>query len=497
MNEASNQANQFANAATTNYNKVIDNSINDFNNTISNKLQLDKINKMTDIINGTASDSLKSIGNINPQKQVKNTIEQMNPFSKILKSVLTAVPDRTWKIVSDSTLEKICNVVREAPDSEGLPVKLEMIKKVNELLGKMIEQIDINNFKKEIEREIINKLNEPFNVMFDKEYVIIETMKSILTVHYDAIKKYLEIYLNSEFIKEKQDKKNIYDYINAEDMKKYIENVDNNIQESPVQESPVQESPVQESPENTNRIEDQKNINRIEDQKNINRIEDQENTNRIEDQENTNRIEDQKNINRIEGGNQEGGSVDNIAQMAGSMLKIYDEIIETMIIQNLQKQSDNANDPNTDKPRFVDQLHSRIITSAAYHLEKPEGRQMYLRKLEPVLQQSIESLTAMESVILPLFIQCIGSPIIQTEIAKVKENKQLNEFIKKLTDNINALSEAKNPVEKIYKDLQQANVDNSTIENKRIEDKKGGNLRKSRNRKYLPKKRKQTKKRQS
>jgi hypothetical protein len=179
------------------------------------------------------------------------------------------------------------------------------------------------------------------------------------------------------------------------------------------------------------------------------------------------------------------------------MLNIYDGIIGTMITQNLQKQSDNANDPDADKPRFVDQLHSRIITSASYHLEKPEGRQMYLRKLEPVLHQSIQSITSMESIILPLFIQCLASPIIQTEIEKAKENTELNEFIQKLTENINALSEANNPMEKIYKDLQEENVDKNTIEYKRIEDTKGGSLRKSRNRKYSPKKKQQTKKRQS
>jgi hypothetical protein len=184
-------------------------------------------------------------------------------------------------------------------------------------------------------------------------------------------------------------------------------------------------------------------------------------------------------------------------------MKIYNEIVETMIQQNLQnglaEKKDTTRIPET--TLFVDQLHSRIITAAAYHLEKPEGRQMYLRKLEPLLQQSIQSITSMESIILPLFVQCLNSPMIQTEMSKqiVKPETKLDEFMANLTKNINALSESNNPIEKIYKDLKASKVNPSIIEKKRIKDENppptGGNIRKSRNRKYSPKKKNRTKKR--
>ena len=221
----------------------------------------------------------------------------------------------------------------------------------------------------------------------------------------------------------------------------------------------------------------------------------------------------------------------NIIETAKTILESLDLLIAKMIEQNLKNQVEAANDTDagdTEEPRFVDELHQKIITAATYHLEKPEGRQMYLRQIDKLLTQSTNAITGMNSIIGPLFAQCLQSESIQTciktTIASIigdkpdanQNNKSViraedvQQFVNLLTVEITKLYAEKNIMGGMYKLLECNKVDNDTIYKKKVKDnehpiqggkqnnsnsrKSNRNRKNSRNRQYLPKKNNQTRK---
>ena len=221
----------------------------------------------------------------------------------------------------------------------------------------------------------------------------------------------------------------------------------------------------------------------------------------------------------------------NIIETAKTILESLDLLIAKMIEQNLKTQVEAANDTDAEEaeePRFVDELHQKIITAATYHLEKPEGRQMYLRQIDTLLTQSTNAITGMNSIIGPLFAQCLQSESIQTciktTIASIigdkpdanQNNKSIirpedvQQFVRLLTVEITKLYAEKNIMGGMYKLLECNKVDNDTIDKKKVKDNEhplqGGkqnnsssrksncNRKNSRNRQYLPKKNNQTRK---
>jgi hypothetical protein len=219
----------------------------------------------------------------------------------------------------------------------------------------------------------------------------------------------------------------------------------------------------------------------------------------------------------------------NIAEVAKTILESLDLLIAKMIDQNLTNQVNEANTTDAadaEEPRFIDDLHQKIITAAAYHLEKPEGRQMYLRQIDKLLTQSTNAITGMDSIIGPLFAQCLQSESIQTciktTIASIIGNppdptqnnkhvirqEDLQQFVNLLTAEITNLYNEKNIMGGMYTLLECNKVDKDTLDKKKVKDNehplqggkqnksssRKGNRKGSRNRKYLPKKNNHTRK---
>ena len=219
----------------------------------------------------------------------------------------------------------------------------------------------------------------------------------------------------------------------------------------------------------------------------------------------------------------------NIIEVAKTILESLDLLIAKMIDQNLTNQVDEANTTDaadSEEPRFIDELHQKIITAATYHLEKPEGRQMYLRQVDKLLTQSTNAITGMNSIIGPLFAQCLQSESIQssikTTIASIigntpdaKQNNKhvirdadLQHFVNLFRDEITKLYNEKNIMGGMYTLLECNKVDKDTLDNKKVKDNehplqggkqnksssRKGNRKGSRNQQYLPKKNNHTRK---
>ena len=478
---------------------------------------------------------------------VEAALKEVNVAQPIVKMILASVPNSTWKSVSAASLDKICDTVRDAPDGDAATtVKLQIIVLVNKLMTEMMEKINKETMQKNIEREIMNKMMGPLNELFDKEYIQIKMMHDILTKYGAApnkeLAKYLTTYLNSSYIKEKDTSdRNIYHYISFNDMKEYEPELTNNAE--------VDDGAV-------GTVADGAPVAVTDDDVNV------DNANGAPADADGAPVAvangdpaDNNDANATIGGvppasdaSAESASeppskspmspavkmpnvnlLGNIAETAKTILESLDLLIAKMIEQNLKNQVEAANDTDagdTEEPRFVDELHQKIITAATYHLEKPEGRQMYLRQIDKLLTQSTNAITGMNSIIGPLFAQCLQSGSIQTciktTIASIIEpenqknntyeisEQEIQLFVEKLTDEIKALYQEKNIMGGMYKLLECNKVDNDTIDKKKVKDNEhplqGGkqnnsssrksncNRKNSRNRQYLPKKNNQTRK---
>jgi hypothetical protein len=239
---------------------------------------------------------------------------------------------------------------------------------------------------------------------------------------------------------------------------------------------------------------------------------------------------------------------------------------------------EDANKPETeesDKKIFLQprDMANRILNAASFHLEKPEGRQMYLRQFEKLISRSINDISTYDALMIPLFKQCLKNEefisllddYIRDDFIKpsnadnillkndpfelTKDNtedlkEQLTEdlkesielFLKGFKEKVQTQLKVINPVETIYNDIEGSkcktygSIPTEIIDEKRKRDQErdqtnptadsiaetynnksdfkkegtyadmsrfyqnGGNLRKSRNKKYLPKKQKQTRK---
>jgi hypothetical protein len=164
-------------------------------------------------------------------------------------------------------------------------------------------------------------------------------------------------------------------------------------------------------------------------------------------------------------------------------------------------------------------MQKKITNASADHLLKPEGRQMFLRIFDPLLQQCVDSITGIQSMIIPLFVNCLKSREI-IAIINTAPVGNVEDFIKYLKENTEEKKFEKHPVGGMYFDLKKK-LENTIINtnpmvafnpikkrkvketiNKMIldkvekdDDRKYYGGKKSRNQKYLPKKQNTTRKR--
>jgi len=100
-----------------------------------------------------------------------------------------------------------------------------------------------------------------------------------------------------------------------------------------------------------------------------------------------------------------------VQETAKEVIKSFDSLMNTMIKTIMKDAADNAESPSTDsdKKLFIQpsDLSSRIMNAANFHLEKPEGRQMYLRQFEPVITRSINAISDFDALMIPMLKQCL------------------------------------------------------------------------------------------
>jgi len=467
------------------------------------------------------SSATKRLDNAIPKIDgVESALKEVNVAKPIVKMILSSVPNSTWKSVSAATLDKICDTVRDAEDGdEATTVKLQIIVLVNKLMTAMVEKISKEKMQKNIEREIMNKMMAPFNELFDKEYIQIKMMHDILTIHGPGISSYLTTYLNSSYIKDQDaSERNIYDYISFNDMKEYEPD------STKSDEGDGAEADDAKAADGAKADADGADggYGKIggTDEKTEEKAEEKPDAPGMPPMSPEIKL---PNVNLL----------GNIAETAKTILESLDLLIAKMIDQNLTNQVDEANTTDaadSEEPRFIDELHQKIITAATYHLEKPEGRQMYLRQVDKLLTQSTSAITGMNSIIGPLFAQCLQSESIQTciktTIASIignepdaKQNNKyvirqedIQQFVNLLTAEITNLYNEKNIIGGMYTLLECNKVDKDTLDNKKTKDnehplqggkqnksssRKGnrkGNRKNSRNQQYLPKKNNHTRK---
>jgi hypothetical protein len=153
-------------------------------------------------------------------------------------------------------------------------------------------------------------------------------------------------------------------------------------------------------------------------------------------------------------------------------------------------------------PNFIEKMSTKIIDASTYHLLKPEGRQMYLRIFDDLLDKTSISITEINPLIIPLFINCLKSSVIKNIITSMNKPKGSNrpgieEFIEKLKTELGEIIIKTHPIGGMYKDLLDKKLPKKLIFSKLDKDEQreytGG--KKSRNQKYLYKSRNKTRKR--
>ena len=153
-------------------------------------------------------------------------------------------------------------------------------------------------------------------------------------------------------------------------------------------------------------------------------------------------------------------------------------------------------------PDFIEKLSTKIIDTSTYHLLKPEGRQMYLRIFDGLLDETVSSIIEINTLIIPLFINCLKSSAIKNIITSMNKPEEPNDpgiqkFINNLETELDDIIKKTNPIGGMYIDLHDKGLPKKLIFSKLDKDLQreytGG--KKSRNQKYLYKSRNKTRKR--
>jgi len=514
-------------------------------------------------------------------KDLIPNIKDMGMLSSIFKMFVNFVPDNVWKLTAESTLNKICETVRDADtakpgdtDSAGCVIKMEIVKQVNTLISALIEGINKEKLKEKIMDKIMEKLDDPLND-FNEDCVALKIMDSLLTQRKSELVDFLTKYFTSEYIRSQpsqEDDAKLLNFVNLNDINKYFEYLSK--QEVTALED--EEVDVKEGEVVVN--EGEVDVNKGQG------------------------ISD----GASSGGssykiNQNGGSIGEVvetaelaAEAAQEVIKSFDELMRNMIKNIMSEAANDASgteSDDSDKKVFLkaSDMSNRILNAANFHLEKPEGRQIYLRQIEKLLSRSINDISDFHPLMIPLFKKCLDNGKFNTVLEKTIDNTvnindtsrvendkilaikhpfkieetekhslelEILEFLEKLHNNVKEELEKINPVENIYNEIKgskcktygsipeetinhkrkldeerdeetinhkrkldeerdeetiadNTNVDKTSADNTKVadntavktsavntstDDKTGGNNRKSRNKKYLPKKQKQTRK---
>jgi hypothetical protein len=521
-------------------------ALNNFDaNTAKNQLSdaLDKgdIGKLSEGVDGMMKDTadvdalknqfdaMISPDQLSFDKDLDKIIQDTQGDNNLKKFISYAIPAETWKGISRSILDKVCESIRDAR-TDGASIKLEMIELVNKVLTITIREMNFQKFKLDIEREIKNKMKGPMDKLFNSKNIQMNAMNNILLKNKEIIIDFIENYLNSDHVKSKMElekKRTIFDFINYSDINDYINDyvkmketmrIEGNVDENPeVDASQIVKSPDtvkiddksasvlapepssiidEETPTNTNvqkgggvrndgdDVDKDDDASRIVKSPDVNRIDKEPtsvSTDRIEDDENSS---EKKSKSMMSTGNSRMsmGDINNVfgtlremAEIANVIIASFEKLIGTMVFYNLKKGISETEDENADKPLFVEDMHTRITHAAAYHLEKPEGRQMYLRNFNPLLKDTINTITGIDVVIIPLFINCLQLDTVSRIIAEINNEmdykeatkEKIQEFIELLQNQINEYVIKNDPLQVIYSDLKEKKIPKDTIDRKK------------------------------
>ena len=499
-------------------------------------------------------------------KDLVPKIKDMGMLSSIFKMFVNFVPDNVWKLTAESTLNTICETVRDAdtakpgdPDSAGCVIKMEIVKQVNTLISALIAGINKEKLKEKIMDKIMEKLDDPLSD-FNEDCVAFKIMDSLLTKRNSELADFLTKYFTSEYIRSQPSDAKLLNFVNLSDINKYFEYLSKQevtaLEDEALGKEPDKASVVGASDDKAS---DKASVVGASDDE---ASDDKASVVGASDDEAS---DDKAPVGASIGGssykiNQNGGSIGEAAETAKlaaeaaqEVIKSFDELMRNMIKNIMSEAANDASgteSDDSDKKVFLkaSDMSNRILNAANFHLEKPEGRQIYLRQIEKLLSRSINDISDFHPLMIPLFKKCLDNGNFNNVLEKTINNtvnindtssvendkilaiespfeiqktdqphlkSEILEFLEKLHNNVKEELEQM-PTEIIYKELggskckTYGSIPNKVIDIKReLDDKNidegtiavntsavatGGNNRKSRNKKYLPKKQKQTRK---
>ena len=196
------------------------------------------------------------------------------------------------------------------------------------------------------------------------------------------------------------------------------------------------------------------------------------------------------------------GSIKNavglVSDAAGEIWHSFDTLVENMITDII---ADSQKTPPENEYLNKDALMKVILDGAEYHLQKPEGRQMYLRQFEPKIKKTIDDISSRDSIMVMLFKKCLNNSKVKGTfdtlinlIEKQKDNSSIDDITqsfgikndnvknniddvtKPLTDSINKVTQPltnaiKSATNKITGRVSRTNnkIENREIANSNIE----------------------------
>ena len=499
--------------------------------------------------NKAAEEAAEKIGVGDAAGQFNQLNQAATAFTTLQSFAAKIIPESAWRGIAKATLDKICEITRDAPTNDAATPRLQIIEYTNELLEETIKKIDKDIFSRKIEEIIHTKMLEPFNDIFEVEFILLNTMNEMLkdNKNKDEITNYIKEYLETKEKEYKNDEtkknENIYDSLNSEDIFSYMKNKGNPDNKNPVysiggggNEGPAVATTDGVDDKATEVAKDGADDKKDDDDDDDN--DDDSDSDNADDKDNgvkttgigTENIPgtgiSTKNIpgTGIGTGNikvPNFGVASAVSEVSSGLMKEIENILDqyNITITTLIKDGLSKKDPD-----FLDKMQMKITDASAFHLKKPEGRQMFLRIFDPLLTNCVNSITGIESMRIPLFAKCLNSNGIKEIINQLKKKHNsvdsVANFIEDLSSKIEKKKIETHPMGGMYIDLKKKIVKtlingnpmvafnpnarsktnqeiNNMIDNKKGKDeaRKYTGGKKSRNQKYLPKKQYSTRKR--